>query len=256
MEIQEERGYFLEERVANLESLFAEFQQQISETLKADTFDISCLYSQLNSLASQLEKSLTSIPRKIDEAIEIRFAEFQQQFQSLLPGNELIIGRSGSKKVLNEALEKTHEQLILVCPWLNRKVINAEMIQKFKCIIDWGSCISIGWGYPDNMKHEQIKKGFTPNELLKLVNDTNQQWKYDALNELKKLESDYPERFTQSLRVTHEKFLVCDRSFAMVTTHNFLTSGDVTPVLEVGIRTTDQCIIQGLINQFEHPPAS
>ena len=39
----------------------------------------------------------------------------------------------------------------------------------------------------------------------------------------------------------------------MVTTHNFLTSGDRSPVLEVGIRTTDQCIIKELLNQYEHP---
>jgi hypothetical protein len=132
---------------------FVEFQKQIDKILNSATLDIKSLQSQLDEFASNLESAIAG---KVDEAVETRFAEFQQQFQSLLPGNELIIGRSGREKVLKEALEKTHEQLIMVCPWLSRSVINNDMIQKFKCILDWDRRIGIGWGYPDNMKPWQI----------------------------------------------------------------------------------------------------
>ncbi|MBR8833365.1 MAG: hypothetical protein DSM106950_04800 [Stigonema ocellatum SAG 48.90 = DSM 106950] len=50
---------------------------------------------------------------------------------------------------------------------------------------------------------------------------------------------------------THEKFLVCDRSWAMLGSHNFLTSGDSGSEREVGLRTNDPRIIEELISRFE-----
>ena len=50
---------------------------------------------------------------------------------------------------------------------------------------------------------------------------------------------------------THEKFLVCDNNFAMLGSHNFLTSKESSPEFEVGILIEDTNTIQKLINRFD-----
>ena len=39
----------------------------------------------------------------------------------------------------------------------------------------------------------------------------------------------------------------------MITSHNFLTSDDSSPVLEVGIRTSETHIMEELVQLFENP---
>jgi uncharacterized protein YjbI with pentapeptide repeats len=76
-------------------------------------------------------------------------------------------------------------------------------------------------------------------------------WRYNALPDLRQLERDYPGFFSLKLLGTHEKFLVCDSTFAMLGSHNMLTSNVQSTEREVGIRTTDPYIIQGLIDRFD-----
>ncbi|WP_233501875.1 phospholipase D-like domain-containing protein [Acaryochloris thomasi] len=53
---------------------------------------------------------------------------------------------------------------------------------------------------------------------------------------------------------THEKFLVCDRSFAMIGTHNFLTPDDGSQERQVSLRTTDQNAIHQRLQSYEDAP--
>jgi phosphatidylserine/phosphatidylglycerophosphate/cardiolipin synthase-like enzyme len=53
---------------------------------------------------------------------------------------------------------------------------------------------------------------------------------------------------------THEKFLVCDRTFAMIGSHNFLTSNCHSTEREIGLKTNDKNIIENLIRRFETAP--
>lgn len=49
---------------------------------------------------------------------------------------------------------------------------------------------------------------------------------------------------------THEKYLVCDRAWAMVGSHNLLSSGTNGGQREVGLRTDDPRIVAGLVERF------
>lgn len=86
--------------------------------------------------------------------------------------------------------------------------------------------------------------------LLEAAERENNAWRYDAIRELTNLENQHKGQFNLRLVGTHEKVLVCDEEFAMVGSHNFLTSypGDKR---EFGLKTTDKNIISGLINRFE-----
>lgn len=60
---------------------------------------------------------------------------------------------------------------------------------------------------------------------------------YRSLPKLQALESQYPQLFQLKLLGTHEKFLVCDDSFAMLGSHNLLTSNTSSTEREIGLLT-------------------
>ena len=75
---------------------------------------------------------------------------------------------------------------------------------------------------------------------------------YNTLKQATSLANKYP-NLKLKLIGTHEKYLVCDRSFAMLGSHNFLTSG-VGEEREIGMRTTDLNLIEKLIERYEQAP--
>ena len=160
---------------------------------------------------------------------EVSFSD-ESQLQSSpvqLSSYQLVFDRFGSRAVLMSALEKAQERLIIVYPWLSRNSINADLIQKFRDCLNRDCCIDVGWGY------------------LSGRGKTGIGWGNSAIRELRQLERDYPELFKLKLLGTHEKFLVCDSSFAMLGSHNMLTSNTQGVIREVGIQTTDPSIFQG-----------
>lgn len=147
---------------------------------------------------------------------------------------QLVFNRAGSRSILLEALEQSQEQLIIVCPWLSQNSIDADLLQRFRDCLDRDCCIEIGWGY--------LGDRATPGKG----------WRYNALPDLRQLEIQYPNRFKLKLIGTHEKFLVCDRTFALLGSHNLLASGTGSNEREVGIRTTDPQIIHQLRDRFDN----
>jgi hypothetical protein len=138
-------------------------------------------------------------PIELDTETEKPKSDFQYQ---------LVCDRPNSRAVLMEALSLAQERLIIVCPWLNCNSINDELLQKFRECLNRGCLINIGWGYLGD--RQTIGKG----------------WRYNAVADLQELASEYPDQFCLSLLGTHENFLVCDSSFAMLGSHNFLTNSD------------------------------
>lgn len=237
--------------------------------------DLVTRISQLEQQQVQLKKYITSLKRRLDEYSQQfntrpelqQLAELQQRLDELCENrvnissspetevssveiiptiplletevivssseSQLVFDRLGSRSVLLEALEIAEERVIIVCPWLNCNSIDEHLLQKFRFCLSRNCQIDIGWGYLGD--RNKIGKG----------------WRYNALSDLQQLEQEYPNLFRLKLLGTHEKYLVCDHQFAMVGSHNVLTSGVHSTEREVGIRTTDLQIIQGLINRFD-----
>jgi phosphatidylserine/phosphatidylglycerophosphate/cardiolipin synthase-like enzyme len=148
---------------------------------------------------------------------------------------ELVLGREQSRQALLEALSSVENHLILVCPWLCHHGFDLEIQNQLENLLIKGVTIEIGYG-----KLSDIEKG-------KLTG-----FFYNTLKQATALANRYP-NFKLKLIGTHEKYLVCDRSFAMLGSHNFLTSG-VGEEREIGIRTTDPNLIEKLIERYEHAP--
>jgi len=88
-------------------------------------------------------------------------------------------------------------------------------------------------------------------EFLRIVKINQKDWIYNQLEKFIELEKRYP-NLKLKLLGTHEKFLVCDRSFSMIGSHNFLTSNSHSLERELGLRTNDKNIIEDLINRFDN----
>ncbi len=148
---------------------------------------------------------------------------------------ELVLGREQSRQALLEALASVEDRLILVCPWLCHHGFDLEIQNQLENLLIKGVTIEIGYG-----KLSDIEKG-------KLTG-----FFYNTLKQATFLANKYP-NFKLKLIGTHEKYLVCDLSFAMLGSHNFLTSG-VGEEREIGMRTTDPNLIEKLIERYEQAP--
>ena len=145
---------------------------------------------------------------------------------------ELVMDREQSRQSLLEALASVENRLILVCPWLCHHGFDLEIQHQLENLLIKGVTIEIGYG-----KLSDIEKG-------KLTG-----FFYNTLKQATFLADKYP-NLKLKLIGTHEKYLVCDRSFAMLGSHNFLTSG-VGEEREIGMRTTDLKLIEKLIDRYE-----
>jgi len=223
----------------------AEMKHQLASL--SDQFNNRPERKQLNSLQdalSQLQRQFEQLSAPTDAPVKVVnlrpevatvVDEIQPQSTQVQSYEyQLVFDRSGSRAVLISALLKAQSRLIIVCPWLSRNSIDADLMQKFRDCLNRNCRIDIGWG---SFRREQGKTGL--------------RWGNSALQNLRQLEQDYPEQFKLKLLGTHEKFLVCDDSIAMLGSHNMLTSNAQGVAREVGIRTTDPQIIQGLINRFD-----
>ena len=241
----------LEVKSDNLMQRLILLEASICDDIEEGFSNIKVLSDKVIDLSKNLEE-LQNSSVGFNQNLEHWLIELNSKIKLKSPDTTLVVGRKGSKRILNEALQVCRNQLILVCPWLCKKVVNSEMMDKMQLLLQKNVTISIGWGYPENKAPiwKIRNQSITRNDMVA----KSDSWKYNAISSLENFEKDYPNQFklTQP-RGTHEKYLVCDRQFAMITSHNFLTSDDSSPVLEVGIRTSETHIMEELVKLFENP---
>jgi phosphatidylserine/phosphatidylglycerophosphate/cardiolipin synthase-like enzyme len=167
-----------------------------------------------------------------------------------MTGYELVYNRNGSRKVLMEAMLTAKYRLIIVCPWITSHGI-ADIIALLENKLNKGVNISIGWGNLDDY-FEICKENLPCQKSIRKQMIDKFSWKYTGLKKLEYLETIYQDKLELKLLGTHEKFLVCDNKFAMLGSHNLLTSSKRSTNREVGLRTTDNNIIQELIELFDN----
>ncbi len=204
-----------------------------------------------NRLALVAEE-INKIQNLVDQAVEVRIQEINQQLKAIRSYDyELVFDRPTVRAILIEALAQAKERIIIVCPWISRSAITPEIIEKIEASLQRNCRIDIGWGHLRDIDAGEFplrvdRQGWQTNYL------DNGKF-YDALNDLENLGKKYPQQLNLKILGTHENFLVCDKSFAWMGSHHFLTVSDRFPEREVGIRTNDSRIIVGLINRFEEP---
>ncbi len=249
------------ERIERLEAALGQLEGQLEQWRSrpvqgAVQPQIEQLSQQLKALANHPEVPHNASDRgHLQSLISPAIAQQLDQIESLLEGikahqYELVFDRPSIRTQLFEAIDTAQHRLILVCPWVSRAGLDGVLLQKLEGLLKQGVQVEIGWGHLRDIEAGEFPIRINENWQL---DPMAKRGLYDALNDLEHLRTQYGDRLQLKVLGTHENFLVCDDSWAMLATHHFLSSSDTLPEREVGLRTTDPKIIQGLIERFSEP---
>jgi phosphatidylserine/phosphatidylglycerophosphate/cardiolipin synthase-like enzyme len=133
---------------------------------------------------------------------------------------------------------------LIVSPWINSDVVDDEMLINIKDAVKRGVWILIGYGMP--LRHKETKEDYIDSRVsdqFKNIQKT-QEGKHLVL---------------LWLGNTHEKILVCDNVFSVVTSHNWLSyRGDRGFRSETGTYSEDPRIIsetiKHVLSEFKYLP--
>ena len=107
-------------------------------------------------------------------------------------------------RYLRKALDDARERLLIVSPWIRGDVVDAMFLLKVEQAIQRGVNVFIGYGL-EGEQHRESERDRR------------------ALQELERLAAQYGRMHLVRFGDTHAKVLVCDRSFAIVTSFNWLS---------------------------------
>ncbi len=155
-----------------------------------------------------------------------------------------------SRSLLEAALDTAQARLIVVSPFPDATILDADLLQQFQAFLARRGCLDIGWGHlaagGDRLEPRSIdrRRGIHP---------AQDDFLYKTLNCLTELKKQYPNQFRFKVMGTDEAFLVCDRAYAVLGADSMPTASAVFPTAAIGIRTTDPAIIQQLVERFDDP---
>jgi hypothetical protein len=233
--------HLLADRVSKINKVTAQFDHVY--------FTLDKRINKIENATSSIESMLStqSLKKMIDASMHSQLMIIENVFLEKISQKDLILvfGRKESRKYFLESLRTAKERLILVCPWLRRYALDEREAQELiVSALKRNVRIDIGWGhlsdvtYPLPLSRENLKLG------------TGEKDPYNAVEWLTALEKEY-KNLTLTLLGTHEKYLVCDRNFAMIGSHNFMTSGSSSKERELGILTKDITTINKLIKIYD-----
>jgi phosphatidylserine/phosphatidylglycerophosphate/cardiolipin synthase-like enzyme len=129
-------------------------------------------------------------------------------------GAVLVDGAAAHYRALREALETANDQVVVACPWV-RRLEDAALRTMFRKAVERGIRVGIVWGIAAD---ESLPSG------LALLRDEL------APEHRRRL------RFAERASRSHAKLIVCDHSWAIVTSSNFLSSEPDRLTSELGVR--------------------
>lgn len=107
--------------------------------------------------------------------------------------------------LLEDALSNAKSRLMIISPWIKRKVVNEGFLRKLERLLRNGVRIFVGYGITE----QPTENPFTPDLA--------------AVGDLQALAAKYPNFSLKRLGNTHAKVLIKDSDFAAITSFNWLS---------------------------------
>jgi tetratricopeptide (TPR) repeat protein len=231
--------------------------------------DSSALQSQMKYLTTRLEWSETTLA-DLQNQVHAVINQGEQPIQSNSE-YELVFNLksahphskaeplSSSRALLEDALEKAQSRVIIVFPYPDRTLLDADLISKFKAFLDRKGCLDLGWGHLGDLHesdHPRYIHDYPFRELRSQRSSTpsiEKSFLKNILGELTQLKRSYPKQFRFKVLGTDENFLVCDQTYGILGAHPVATTSAAFPEVAVGLRTTRSDVVKGLIDRFDNP---
>jgi tetratricopeptide (TPR) repeat protein len=241
-----------------------QLREQVGQLPKA--LDVVAIQCQLQELSKRipLPESNHEFKARIQEVLEQEMQHINQQLQSLpnTPQYELLFDLNGnppesqeqgvlagSRAVLEEALERTQERLILIWPWAGQSHLDDGLLAKLEAFLDQGRQLDIGWCQITDRHEERFLSKVRRGWMAEAQKPTVQ----ESLHKLLKLKKAYPDHFQFKILGTSENFLVSDDRFAVLGIADALRTNTAFSELQLKLRTKDPEVIQRLTRCFENP---
>lgn len=230
--------------------------------------DNSALQTQLQHLANRVESvdsRVTDVRSAVEAVVQQHLETLQPQcptpasatpyefvfaLQPQLQRRDRPEAFPGSRAFLQELLAQAQSQLIVVWPWPDPFGLDATLLREFRAFLNRGGRVALGWGHL-GATHQSYAPRYVSPRLPLATCEKN--WLHDTLRQLTELKREFPQQFKFKVLGTEENFVVCDRSLAVLKVPNLPVSNTVFPDLELGLRTSDPQVIQGLIDRFDQP---
>jgi DNA repair exonuclease SbcCD ATPase subunit len=235
------------EVMSQLEQQLAATQAQLDELNKLATIS-----SNREVLEMALQQQRLELMGEVESSVEQRVNELNQLLTETRPDYkyDLLFDRASGRRWLLTAASNAKTRLILISPWLTWGIDwnDYELLDYLEALLeDPNVLIDIGWGSRQDV--EIALRRFKTGSLRDRLRANK---RYRNLEYLEELEEDYPDQFRLKILGTQENYIVCDRTFAVIGTHHFLSTGDQASVRELGLRTTDPRLIDELIQRFDN----
>jgi hypothetical protein len=148
--------------------------------------------------------------------------------------------------VLKEAITTATEKVIVISPWIKRDAIDEDIVKLIRDAVRRGVWVIIGYGMPLREDGRDSKEKYAD------------KWVMEQFEKIKK-HPDGVKLLIEWLGNTHEKVLICDKRFCVVTSFNWLSyRGDRGFRRERGARFEDVEMIKEVyedaINAFKALP--
>ena len=188
-EVNEEVASKLTEAAASLNNLKNQKRrlQDNSPSRHRQTTIAGQFQSRLHDKIAQQEAEISNLKKQLRNQIQIRDDLFE------------IITNAEHRKLMLDAFRTATSQIILVTPWLKRNAITEEVVREMRKALSRGVKIFVGYGYDERDDTATQEAISYMNSLLKLG------------LKLRKMSS------------THEKILICDTRFVVITSYNWLS---------------------------------
>ncbi|OYQ64776.1 hypothetical protein B9G53_10070 [Pseudanabaena sp. SR411] len=237
----------LQEEISDLHARLMSLTNKLNNQINVD---ISRINSRLEHLILlMIQRIINQSSDNLSDCSDNNERRFKYELIYDHSSNRYTIDRKESREKLRKALQEAKKMIIMVCPWIANyafdESLNLDIEQALKRDVN----IYIGWGHYTDI--EKLNHNI-PSRFATTLQTQNPNL-YSAIPKLINLQKTYSNLHLKLIG-THEKFLVCDDLWALITSHNFLTSNDHSYEREIGLWTNDQKIIHELIERYYTAP--
>lgn len=164
---------------------------------------IDVLKTQIIDFNEQIDGETFSEKEKVTATQQVRILEKQlEELQSRQQSANRILNTYDHRPLLLKALKDARNQVVIVSPWIKRSGLNQEVLSLIEKALQKKVQIVIGYGISDQQDSDP-----------------------KILNQLQKMSNKEYGRYLQiiNLNNTHEKVLICDNDFLVITSFNWLS---------------------------------
>jgi tetratricopeptide (TPR) repeat protein len=154
-----------------------------------------------------------------------------------------------SRRILEEALERSQERLTIILPWSRQVNLDERLLGQMETFLRQQRHLHVGWCHQTQRTQHRFLKAIQQRwqvqpDLQSALQDTLQR-----LLQLKRID---PQRFQFQIMGTRETFLVSDQQYAVLGMEESLANTS-RPDVELKLHTTDPVVVQQLSQRFGQP---